>query len=262
MNDDYIFRNKSESQWVTVDRRWAVMMGYLPLQKASSFEWVYWEELAPLVLSGVALCTDRHHQLSFVTFTKKKRSVNYEPTLFVQFNWFIRKGPITTEPTGHRLRHYEATTHQRATDDDLTSVTKLSCANPAFRSPSWTVADWTVSGHILRNSCHSEVSVTMARARTQNIHHLLLFCWTRSVGPRHFCCWCGRQLVTDWQQLVSMFQAIWEKTGCRMPAQAKITSVQSRESGHSPDSCHHTICSFQMRGRAKSLFSILHFSWC
>lgn len=74
------------------------------------------------------------------------------------------------------------------TYDDLTSVMKLSFANLTFRSPSWTVADWTVSGHILRNSCHSEVSVTMARARTQNIHHLLLFCWTCSVGPRHFCC--------------------------------------------------------------------------
>lgn len=129
-------------------------------------------------------------------------------------------------------------------------------ASPAFRSSSWSVADWTASGHILRNSCHSEVSVTMARARTQNIHHLLLFCWTCSVGPRHFCCWCGRQLVTDWQQLVSMFQAIWGKTACRMPAQAKITSVQlgGRETVHLPDSCHHTI--WDRRSWAKSLFVV------
>lgn len=135
-------------------------------------------------------------------------------------------------------------------------------ASPAFRSSSWSVADWTASGHILRNSCHSEVSVTMARARTQNIHHLLLFCWTCSVGPHHFCCWCGRQLVTDWQQLVSMFQAIWGKTACRMPAQAKITSVQlgGREVVHLPDSCHHTICRFKQENLSKITFR--YFTFC
>lgn len=198
---------------------------------------------------------------------KKKISANQVPSLFVHFwwrtgsyNWFVGKRPIATEPTGPRDTNY-AIIKWRLTLTISHLWRSFSFASPAFRSSSWTVADWTVSGHILRDSCHSEVSVTMARARTQNIHHLLLFCWTCSVGPRHFCCWCGRQLVTDWQQLVSMFQAIWGKTGCRMPPQAKITSVQLRETVHSPDSCHHTICSFHSRSWAKSLFIILHFTW-
>lgn len=57
------------------------------------------------------------------------------------------------------LRHYQLMIHLRVHVDDITSVIKCFCAKPPANPPSrsfpWSTTDCTITGHVLRNSCHS-----------------------------------------------------------------------------------------------------------